>query len=574
MPSYRISVCQGRGDLRHNNREFLAKNVDPERVKNDVIFKKESLSVAYEKCFGQSCAINNGRQQRKDRMLTSEDYLKKIEMGQGKKNNPKPFYESVIQVGNQDNAGFRSAPDTAQRMMKVLSDYAANFQKRNPNIYVFNCVLHADEATPHLHIDWVPIASGYKTGMPIRNGLEKALNQQGIHAHGTTNKHNNARAMWQIQERDYLVYLCREHGIEATWERHDVPEKKLSVEEYKKLVRINGRMAADKIREFDDLNVIKKFLKGTDILRKAADASERRLTASDAAVEKQRQRVRDMEGELQRHVADVDAKVKAAEADEQALNAEKQALEQREKDLQARLQALQKMQEALDAKETEIKKKTKSIKDAEAKIAKNQADFEKQKTAFDEILKKNSDILSAQKQIDELNKKISEKNNSIKELQEQLSKSNAMRETYRKQGADHATMIMSAEITELKEQYQEIFDVLKREKLFDFDAFKDALNHDDFYKNGWTTDRTFRQHLLDAVESAKSSITSGVSNDLADSRKQIKQLKQTIDNYKKTLSVYGFRIVKREKGLVLEKANRAKTNNKNHDHGRGGGMRM
>lgn len=390
MPSFRVSVCQGRGDLRHNNREFLAKNVDPERVKDDIIFKKESLLSAYEKCFGQSCTINNERQKRKDRMLTPGEYLKKIENGQGKKNNPKPFYESVIQVGNQDNAGFKSSPDTAKKMMKVLSEYAAKFQERNPKLYVFNCVLHADEATPHLHIDWIPVADSdrYKTGMPIRNSLEKALNLQGIHARGATNKHNNARASWQAQERDYLVYLCRSHGIEASWERHDTPERKLSVEEYKKLVRVNDRIANDAINDFNNLNKINKILKGPDILRKAADAAEARLNASDAAVKKQRQRVRDMDRELERRIADVDAKVKAIEADEKALTAEKQALEQREKDLQARLRALQKMQDSLDAAEKELKKKNKSIKNAEAEMAKNRADFEKQKTAFDEILKK------------------------------------------------------------------------------------------------------------------------------------------------------------------------------------------
>lgn len=575
MPSFRVSVSQGRGDLRHNNREFLAKNVDPERVKDDIVFKKESLLSAYEKCFGQSCTINNERQKRKDRMLTPRDYLKKIESGQGKKNNPKPYYESVIQVGNQDNAGFKNAPDTAKKMVKVLSEYAVKFQERNPKLYVFNCVLHADEATPHLHIDWIPVADSdrYKTGMPIRNSLEKALNLQGIHARGATNKHNNARASWQAQERDYLVYLCRSHGIEASWERHDTPERKLSVEEYKKLVRVNDRIANDAINDFNNLNKINKILKGPDILRKAADAAEARLNASDAAVKKQRQRVRDMEGELQRRVADVDAKTKAAEADKQALNAEKQALEQREKDLQARLQALQKMQEALNAKETEIKKKNKSIKDAEAKIAKNQADFEKQKTAFDEILKKNSDILSAQKQIDKLNEEISKKNNSIKELRRDLTNSNAMHDVYYKRGVDHATVMMNADITNLKEYYRDIFDALKREKLFDIDSFENALNHDEFYKNGWSI-KPFNQYMLEEVKKAKSSITSGVFNDLADSRKQIKQLQQTIDNYKKTLHVYGLKIVKREKGLVLEKTNRTNTNNKSHDRGRGGGMEM
>lgn len=45
----------------------------------------------------------------------------------------------------------------------------------NPNLYLFNCVLHLDEATPHLHIDYIPMAKGYKKGMGTRNSISKAL---------------------------------------------------------------------------------------------------------------------------------------------------------------------------------------------------------------------------------------------------------------------------------------------------------------------------------------------------------------------------------------------------------------
>lgn len=597
MPSFRVSVCQGRGDLRHNNREFLAKNVDPERVKNDVIFKKESLSVAYEKCFGQSCTINNGRQQRKDRMLTSEDYLKKIEMGQGKKNNPKPFYESVVQVGNQDNAGFRSAPDAAQKMMKVLTNYAINFQKRNPNLYVFNAVLHADEATPHLHIDWIPVARGYTTGMPIRNSLEKALNLQGIRAHGTTNKHNNARASWQTQERDYLVHLCHDHGIEATWEQHDIAEQKLSVADFKKLVRINERMSADKIREFHDLNIINKFWKGTDILRKAADASERRLTASNEAVKRQDRLIADRGRELERRTADVEEKEKESEKDRQdrdaALKKRELEMERQEQELQTRLQdaqrALENLQEKKkyqDAQQAVIKKKFEAAQALEETNKANQRKIKEEKTAFEKFRLENPDIFTAQQQIEKLNKKITDKEKELSAMQEknldlrkQLSDSELMHESYRKMGANEATEKMTRKLDNLQEYHKKIFDALKQAGLFDYDSFDKALHADVSYAKGWSTERPFYAHMNDAVKLAKSSLVIDTEAALATAQEQLRtaeqekaKLKNKIKSYDKVLSVCGMQMVKNGNEYSLQKRQKRISHQQSHD--RGGGMEM
>ena len=64
--------------------------------------------------------------------------------------------------------------------MKYWSSMQKTFQERNPNLYLFNCVMHLDEATPHLHIDYIPVANGYKTGMKTRNSLTKALQQMGF----------------------------------------------------------------------------------------------------------------------------------------------------------------------------------------------------------------------------------------------------------------------------------------------------------------------------------------------------------------------------------------------------------
>lgn len=364
----RVSVSSGRGDGRHNTREFIAENVDRSRIQDDLIFVNQSLPDAYRQCFGEACEVNNSRQVLKARMLTPESYLAKIEAGQGKKNNPKPFYESVIQIGNKDDAGILSHPEMAQRVKAVLTEYAQGFQARNPNLHVFCEVLHMDEATPHLHIDWIPVAGGYKKGMPLRNSLEKAMNQQGLAAQGKTDKHNNGRAVWQDREKDFLVSLCREHGLEAFWERHEIAEKKLSVADFKKLSRINERMASQKLSELENIGFIGR-IRGRDkkLLSQASDALGKQITTNYKALGKERERLRIRSIELSASAASN----KAAEAD---LEQQREALERQRQQMeeQARLNQL-----ALDNQRRAIRQEKEKTEKLKAEAEKNKADAEK-----------------------------------------------------------------------------------------------------------------------------------------------------------------------------------------------------
>lgn len=110
-----------------------------------------------------------------------------------------------------------------------MEQEAAEVPERNPNLYLFNCVMHLDEATPHLHIDYIPVANGYKTGMKTRNSLTKALQQMGF-AKAVSKKENETVA-WQQRERTYLTELCQEKGIDV--EVLGVQRDNLTLPEYK-----------------------------------------------------------------------------------------------------------------------------------------------------------------------------------------------------------------------------------------------------------------------------------------------------------------------------------------------------
>lgn len=239
--AFNVSFSSGRGNINHNEREFSTPNVNRSLSKNNVDLKSQDLNAAYEEVFGESCSINNERQKREDRKISPDQYLKKIENGSGKKNNPKPFYEVVVQIGNMNDSSILNHPEQAEKAKEVLQEYFHEFEKNNPNIHVFNAKIHMDEKTPHMHIDFIPVADGYKTGMPKRNSYSKALEQQGCTYEGQNSNRNNSRIVWQDREKDRLVELCRKHGIEAKWEKQEISEQHLSVAAYKKLAKINDR---------------------------------------------------------------------------------------------------------------------------------------------------------------------------------------------------------------------------------------------------------------------------------------------------------------------------------------------
>ncbi len=228
MAAKTISFPKGRGHLTHNNREFISQNVVAERTSWNQTYQMESLETAYEKCFGEALRKYNTVQKRKDRQ--KENYLKEIEHS---RNGEKPFYENIVQIGKKTDTPVVNEKgeltEDAKVAIQVLEQYAKTFQDRNPNLYLFNCVLHLDEATPHLHIDYIPVAHGYKKGLETRNSLTKAFQEMGF-AKAVSKKQNETMA-WQERERTYLTELCREHGIEI--EVLGIRRDNLSLPEYK-----------------------------------------------------------------------------------------------------------------------------------------------------------------------------------------------------------------------------------------------------------------------------------------------------------------------------------------------------
>lgn len=210
------------GVIEHNNRTFKAKNVDTDRTSNNIIYKSENLREKYHELFDEVLKEYNSRKRSNEKIL---DYYEHIKNGKQEK----PFYEVVVQFGDISSCGLKSGNwETAKKM---LDEYMKSFEERNPNIKVFNAVLHLDEATPHLHIDFVPICTHQTRGLSTRVSLKRALAEQGIAA---SSRKKSEWAVWKDAEFEYMTKIIRKHGFER--DIKNAHYEHLTVDEYKDFV--------------------------------------------------------------------------------------------------------------------------------------------------------------------------------------------------------------------------------------------------------------------------------------------------------------------------------------------------
>lgn len=249
-----ISAMVGKGSVNHNSRKFKAENVDGSRTHLNIDYCNENIKKVYHELFDEALERYNNKQTRTDRRI--ENYYEKIRNSKQEK----PFHELILQIGDKENMSAES--ENGELARQILDEYYSGFQERNPNLKVFSAHLHMDEATPHLHIDFVPFTTGSKRGLDTRVSLKQALAAQGFKG-GT--RGDTEWNQWVSAEKSALAFVMERHGIE--WEHKGTHEKHLSVLDYKKQEREKEldaledklaekkdefRVMADRIENFDN----------------------------------------------------------------------------------------------------------------------------------------------------------------------------------------------------------------------------------------------------------------------------------------------------------------------------------
>lgn len=253
-----ISAMVGKGSVTHNSRSFTAENVDSERTHLNIDYCNEPIKKVYHELFDEALKQYNDKQKRKDRKIS--DYYKHIESGKQEK----LFHEIIFQIGNMEDMS--ATGEHAKLARTVLNEYYQGFQERNPYLRVFSAHLHMDEATPHIHINFIPFTTGSNRGLETRVSLKQALLNMGFKGEGRSDNELNR---WILSEKKVLAQIMERHGIE--WEQKGTHEQHLSVLDYKKQER--AKEVAELDREIEGKQLEVKGLKATaEKIKEATDS--------------------------------------------------------------------------------------------------------------------------------------------------------------------------------------------------------------------------------------------------------------------------------------------------------------
>lgn len=221
-----------KGNFNHNRRtnSKVPENVDPTRTAFNKILIDKDIRQVYKEVFGEALAEYNANQvAKKHPERQKKDYYSSI--CHDKKT--EPFREAVVQIGNKD----KQIPRWESN--EILQKFLKRFQENNPQLVVVGAYIHNDEATPHMHIDYVPVAT-YSKGLKTRVSNDKALNQMG---YKTWND-------WKDSQMACLENLVREKGYDREY-MNNSNRHIADVEKFKRVQKEVERLANNKLEEME-----------------------------------------------------------------------------------------------------------------------------------------------------------------------------------------------------------------------------------------------------------------------------------------------------------------------------------
>jgi len=448
-----ISMMMGPGSINHNNRKFIADNVDRDRVKDNVVLVNHNLKKVYHELFDEALKKYNDKQKRKDRKI--KDYYEHVRQDK----QLKQFYEVIVQVGNKDDMA--CGTEEGDLAKEILLHYVEDFQARNPNLKVFNAVIHMDEATPHLHINFVPFSEGNRRGLERQVSLKGALKAQGITGSGRRDTEWNR---WIETEKEACSISMARYGVE--WNQLGTRKEHLSVLEYKKQERAKEVQQLDEEKERlqEDLEQIKE-----DICEGEREAENAWVEATEA-----REEVADIQEEiasakkdLQEVREDVRNERQKGEEEKEKLAAEQQELRKENHLLQEEKDSLEreKWKMQLEMDRIYIEKKD-YLEQYEKRIAELTA---QDKELRADIADKESTIGVLDVLLEETTEKISIKEALLEKAERRLSSINEMLNKYRDPSDQMEKMIalqlrvydLEEEVDKLKHKLQQAYDFMK-----------------------------------------------------------------------------------------------------------------
>lgn len=199
------SCRAGRGNIEHNNRQKSHcrgnKDINWDKSEKNITFVKKDVYETFKELFEPAIEEYNQRQLREDRKKTIEGYYESV------CKNQRPYEEMIIAL--TDKGDYISE----QEYEKIYREYLEKFQRYYTNLVVVNATVHMDEkGSPHMHLDYIPVAEGYKQGLSKRYSISKSLENLGFKPEKATRK-NNAMMHFHKEQKQIFNDIVMDNGI-------------------------------------------------------------------------------------------------------------------------------------------------------------------------------------------------------------------------------------------------------------------------------------------------------------------------------------------------------------------------
>ena len=235
-----------------------AQHIDKDRTAWNKVLVNRDVKAVYQEHVGGAVDAYNAKQVsegRYGRLKTVEGYMADIVKGENAGNSasrPRLWNDITTQLGNMDTNEAWVVDDNGRKVQPKLSvisnevyrEFVEQFEERYPNLVVTLAVVHNDESTPHLQLQYVPFCHknkrGLRTQVKLCDALAEALDRVGVPYN--RKKEDNIKQAFNADLDRMLESIMLSHGIQRIpGDSFEVDGKKTkgeSMVEYRKRHRI------------------------------------------------------------------------------------------------------------------------------------------------------------------------------------------------------------------------------------------------------------------------------------------------------------------------------------------------
>ena len=210
--TFSVKMNKAATNIPHNNRQLTEEeykqpaheHIIREKSSDNIVIRQSTIQEAYKEVFGEAVEEYNAKQKRKDRKI--DDYYlhvyhsKTLDLQR----------EMIIGLGNKEDwekLGYEKKKEAGQLIKEVIEDF---IKDKKDHIHVYNAVVHLDEAgAPHAHINFIPLAHGYKNGLKTQPSWTKSLAQMGYPGKG-----RKPFMAFRETEVERIGRIAKKYGIE------------------------------------------------------------------------------------------------------------------------------------------------------------------------------------------------------------------------------------------------------------------------------------------------------------------------------------------------------------------------